>query len=172
MLEAYRNGREIPLGGYATLFGVWATSLAGFTWLMRDRLVAPRLTQIALIGVATHEISQAISHSWVAAPLRAPFTENQGEEGGDPVDQPRGSGLRYAIGKLVTCPFCLGPWVSGALLAASVVAPAPARFITGVFAATALSNYLNRARAVAAGKARVASGEAKLVNEAVERAQA
>lgn len=172
MNEAYKAGRAIPLGGYATMLGLWTTSVAAFSWWARDRLRPPGVIQIALVGVATHEVSQAIAHSWVAAPLRAPFTQNQGEHNGDPVDEPRGSGLRYAVGKLVTCPFCLGPWVSGALMAASVLAPLPARFVTGVFAAAALSSYLHRARAVAAGKARVASGEAELVKNAVARAEA
>jgi hypothetical protein len=168
----YTGGEEIPLAGYATLLGAWSLSVGGFVWAMRDRLRAPRLLDVTLIGIATHEIAQTLTHAWVTAPLRAPFTRYQGTENGEPDESPRGGGLRYAIGNLLGCPFCVGPWVAGALLAAHVVAPIPTRFVTSIFAATALSNYLNRARAVTAGKARIASGEAKLVKDAVERAEA
>jgi hypothetical protein len=167
----YTGGERIPLAAYAALLGVWSLSVGGFVVAMRDRLRAPRLFDVALIGVATHEIAQTLTHAWVAAPVRAPFTRYLGTESGEPDEIPRGEGLRYAIGNLLTCPFCVGPWVAGALLAGHLVAPLPTRFVTSIFVATALSNYLNRARAVAAGKARIASGEAKLVKDAVERAE-
>lgn len=172
--SGYRNGADIPLAGYAALLGAFTASVVGFAWLMRGRLRAPRLFELGLMGVATHEITQALSHSWVTSPLRAPFTKLEGKssDSGDPEETARGRGVQRAIGELVTCPMCLAPWVSGALVGASLVAPAPTRFVTSVFAVAALSNYLARARAVAAGKARVASGEAKLVKRAVERAEA
>jgi hypothetical protein len=168
----YTGGEQIPLAGYATLLGVWSLSVGGFVWVMRHRLRPPRLFDVLLTGVATHEIAQTLTHAWVTAPLRAPFTRYRGTESGEPDESPRGSGLRYAIGNLLSCPFCVGPWVAGALLAGHLLAPLPTRFVTSIFAATALSNYLNRVRAMAAGKARIATGEAKLVKDAVERAEA
>jgi hypothetical protein len=172
--SGYRNDTDIPIGAYATLLGTFTVSVAGFAWVMRRRLRPPRLFELLVMGVATHEITQVLSHAWVTAPLRAPFTRNQGKasDSGDPEEEARGNGLRRAIGELVTCPMCLAPWVSAGLVAGSIVAPLPASFVTSIFAVAAVSNYLARARAVAAGKARVVSSEAKIVKRAAERADA
>lgn len=57
----------------------------------------------------------------------------------------RGTGLRKAIGDLVTCPWCTGPWVAGALMAGLVSRPRATRVIAGGFAAVAVSDFLHHA---------------------------
>lgn len=45
----------------------------------------------------------------------------------------RGHGLRRAIGELLICPYCLGPWVSTAFLAGLAASPRATRWLASVF---------------------------------------
>ena len=70
----------------------------------------------------------------MTSPLRAPFTRFEGPQGNaELAEEVRGSGARKAVGELVTCPFCLGPWVATALTAGLTFAPGVARPAMGVF---------------------------------------
>jgi hypothetical protein len=58
---------------------------------------------IVLLGVATHKVSRLLAKDWVTAPIRARFTEYQGEAGvGEVIESPRGQGMQQAMGTLIT----------------------------------------------------------------------
>jgi len=60
---------------------------------------------IVLLGFATHKISRVVAKDKVTSFLRAPFTRFQEDSGqGEVSEQPRGEGLRLAIGELLVCP--------------------------------------------------------------------
>ena len=86
------------------------------------------LSDIACVGLASHDIAQIISRDRIAVFLRAPFA------GGEAAQFPRGEGMRRAIGELLTCPHCLSLWVAAGLTMGVVRFPRPARFVSGVFA--------------------------------------
>ncbi len=70
------------------------------------------------------------------SPLRAPFTRYEGEGGPGEVDEePRGRGLRYVVGELLLCPFCLGMWTSAGLTAGLLIAPRATRWLCSVLTA-------------------------------------
>jgi hypothetical protein len=50
-------------------------------------------------------------------------------------EEPRGHGLRRAVGELITCPYCIGLWVSAAFAAGLLVAPRFTRWVAAVLAA-------------------------------------
>ncbi len=138
-----------PLGGYAALLAVWSTiyggalAAAAATHRLPERL-DPR--DVVLLGVATHKLTRIATKDWVTAPVRAPFVRYQGSGGGGEVEErARGRGLRKAIGDLLTCPFCTGPWVAGALVAGLIARPRVTRVVAGGFAAVALSDWLHNA---------------------------
>ena len=138
-----------PLGGYATLLGVWTGifgSLLGAA-VRSDRLPERvRAGDVVLLGVATHKLTRIVTKDWVTAPIRAPFVHYEGSAGGGEVkEKARGRGLRKAVGDLLTCPFCTGPWVAGALTAGLVAWPRATRAVAGAFAAVALSDLLHHA---------------------------
>ena len=54
---------------------------------------------------------------------------------------------RPAIGELLTCPYCLAPWISGALVAGHILAPVPTRVVTTVFALTAAADWMSLIKA-------------------------
>jgi hypothetical protein len=78
--------------------------------------------------------------------LRAPFTEYKESAGGGEVNEKsRGEGLQRVVGDLLTCPWCIVPWVAGALAFGFVFKPRITRFICEVFTAVTISDFLQHA---------------------------
>jgi hypothetical protein len=127
-----------PFGAYAGFAAVFGSALAAFIAAEGKRLPErPRLTDTLLIGVATHKLARLIAKDDVTSFLRAPVTVD--EEGTDP--KPRG--IQRAAGELVTCPYCLGLWISAGLSAANVLWPSRARFVVSVLAAHGCADLLH-----------------------------
>ena len=65
----------------------------------------PRAADLLLAGVATHKLSRLLTKDRVTSFIRAPFTRYEQPAGhGEVEEEPRGSGLRLAIGELLVCP--------------------------------------------------------------------
>jgi hypothetical protein len=143
----YAPDDDLPLGGFAILLATYVTVVASGAFLTR-RLgyrLPERFTtaDLAIGALATHKISRTIAKASVTAPIRAPFTEFDGPAGAAELNEHvKGTGLRKAVGELITCPFCLGQWTSTAVGFGLVVAPRPTRWITAVFAMKAGSDFL------------------------------
>lgn len=146
--EGY-GGEDRPLGAYATLIGLF-NLLFGIFLLVSKGSDHPipqrvRLSDVLLLGVATHKLTYLLSNDVVTSPLRAPFTEYQEMESPSNVEeQPRGTGLRKAIGELVVCVFCLGQWVAAFFAYGLVLAPAVTRFVATIFAILTVSDHLHQ----------------------------
>src|SRR5207237_1054900 len=70
---------------------------------------------IALLGVATYQLSRTITRDRVTAFLRAPFARQGAPAGrGEVSSDAVGSGLRRALGELATCPFRMTQWIAAA----------------------------------------------------------
>jgi hypothetical protein len=130
---------ERPVGGYATLTGLFLTLVAGFVaWARASGRELPERvspSELALVAVATHKASRLIAKERVTSAVRAPFTEV--EEDTSPSrrrirEKPRGRGPRRAVGELVLCPYCLSVWIATAFAGGLVVAPRPTRWIAGI----------------------------------------
>jgi len=135
------RSRLVP---YGLLAGAYAATVGAFLWRFRGRLpegISGR--DLALIGVASHKTSRTIAKDKVTAPLRAPFTEHEGEGGPRELEEsPRGIGLQHTVGELIVCPFCLDQWVATGYVAGLVVAPRATRFVAAVMATVAISDFL------------------------------
>jgi Protein of unknown function (DUF1360) len=140
-------GQERPLGGYATLMGLFGVAVGGFaTWMHRsgrelpDR-VAPG--DLALITLATHKTSRLVAKDRVTSTVRAPFTRFEGDAGpGEVNEKARGRGLRRAVGELLICPYCIGLWIAAAFAAGLVVSPRATRWVASVLTAVFGSDLL------------------------------
>jgi len=78
--------------------------------------------------------------------LRAPFTRYKESAGaGEVNEEARGKGMQRALGDLLTCPWCIGPWVAALLALGLVTAPRPTRIVATVSSAVALSDFLHHA---------------------------
>ncbi|MHB1837420.1 MAG: DUF1360 domain-containing protein [Solirubrobacteraceae bacterium] len=153
-LHGHSPERERPLGGYLALTGTYVGGCGAFAVWMRatGRELPEQISNrdLLLVAVATHKAARLIAKDRVASTLRAPFTRFQGDAGPGEVDEAaRGRGMRRAIGELVTCPFCIGMWISTAFLGALTVAPRPARWAASVLTVLTGADVLQLAYAKA-----------------------
>ena len=124
---------------YGALTGATVVALRN----RRERVRTPRAMELALLALATQHLSRLISKDGVTAPLRAPFTEFEGPAGaGEVNERVVGTGLRHAVGELLSCPFCLAQWVATALVAGEVGAPRLGAAAVTTLAVAQMSDYL------------------------------
>jgi hypothetical protein len=148
MTESPRE--RIP--SYVGAMTVFAAGWAGFAGLVRatgtDLPERYALGDLALGGLATHKLTRIIAKDGIATPLRAPFTVYEGEAGdGELEESPRDAHPQHTIGELLTCPFCLAPWVGSVYVAGLVLAPRAARTGAALFSVVAASDFLQQAYA-------------------------
>ena len=85
---------------------------------------------LLLTGLATHKLSRLVAKDRIMSFARAPFTEHQGR------------GVRRAMGELLSCPYCLGMWVSGGFHAGLLFAPRTTRFLASILGGLTISDFL------------------------------
>ncbi|UGS35761.1 DUF1360 domain-containing protein [Capillimicrobium parvum] len=121
---------------YATLSATYGALLGTVVLAARDRGVEPvRAAELAPLGLAAFTLSKLVAKEKVESWVRAPFVD-------EPSREPKGSGLRYAIGELLTCTRCLGAWSSLGLVALRVARPRESRVVTAVLATSAVNDWL------------------------------
>lgn len=154
--QARRYGREPEtLAGYGTALAVFAgtvgVAVAGARLAGRPAPSA-RPWDVVLLALATHKISRIIAKDSVTTPLRAPLTRFRGPAGNAEVTEevraPEGT-HRHTMGELVTCPFCLDPWVATMLVAGRTFVPGLARAVESVFGSVAVADTLHLGYAAA-----------------------
>lgn len=99
----------MPLAGYAALLGIYNGAFLSLLLAAQnyeeglpERI---NLADLLLLGVATHKLSRVISKDRVTSPLRAPLTEYVEPAGENEIkEKVRGTGVRRAVGDLLTCP--------------------------------------------------------------------
>ena len=129
---------ERPLPEYATLAaGFWAV-FALFVLTSRDRIPDRiRWSDLFAIALTSYKMSRVITKEDIAAFVRAPVTE-------DPeAQQPKPDGMARVLGELVTCPYCIGLWISSGLSYAHVILPRETRFLTTIFGSYAITDFLH-----------------------------
>jgi len=135
-----------PLKGYEFLLGTYTLASALAVALVKSRKDETRrlsLRRIALLALATQHLSRLIAEDSILAPLRAPFThfvEPTGE--GEVREEVVGTGLRHAVGELLTCPYCLAQWTASGLVAGTIAFPNLTDAMVAVCAVARLSDYL------------------------------
>lgn len=131
------------------LLKVYTASAIGVAWLLRGRHRRARssdLRGLVVLALATQHLARLIAKDSVTAPLRAPFTrfvEASGE--GEVNEEVIGTGLRHAIGELLTCPFCISQWVATALVVGTIGAPELTESFATACALARASDYLQLA---------------------------
>jgi hypothetical protein len=164
--QSYDPAVALPLGGYLILVTTFCVLVgAGFLVLKRRGYFQPvaaegvthdvddgksflsriRWRDVALLAVATHQLSWMIGRDRVLAPFRALVAHYESSGGvGELNDVPRGGGLLHALGDLVTCPYCLGPWVAAALVFAFLKQPRATRLVALILTLVAASDVLHQ----------------------------
>jgi hypothetical protein len=152
MVEAYAGDAadELPIGGYVALMGLFVGAFGGLAiWARaRHRLQTPSLSDVIFAGVAVHKLSRTLTRERVAVPLRVPFTRYKGTDGaGQLHEEPRGQGFQRAVGSLLTCQYCTGPWTALAVTAGLLFAPRVTRLANGLLTVATMSDFLHQAYA-------------------------
>jgi hypothetical protein len=136
-----------PLRYYGVLVALFnagfGASLYAITRSGRELPERMSAQDLLLLAVASHKLSRVITKDKVTSVVRAPFTRYEDRGGPAEVEErARGTGVRHAIGELLTCPFCLDQWTASAFTLGLVAAPRTTRLIASVFTITAASDFL------------------------------
>ena len=121
---------------YAVLSITYGSLLAGLAYAARERTPV-RPVEIVPLAAATFALSKLIAKEKVETWVRQPFVE-EGPEG----KTPKGEGLRYAVGELITCTRCIGAWSALGLVGLRVASPEISRTVTTVLAASAGNDFM------------------------------
>lgn len=148
---AYSPRESQPLAGHAALVTAFSGLVAGIAvaqWRsgqpLPERVPAGDL---ALMSVATYKLSRLIAKDRITSFFRAPFTRYKGpsDRPSEVSEEPRGTGLRRAIGELLVCPYCLSQWIGVVFVGLYLRQPRLARAVAGLFAIVAGSDLLQEA---------------------------
>ena len=120
---------------YAVFNITWAALLASL--LATTRHEGPPARELPLFGLASFSLSKTLSKEKVGAWVREPLVDDE--------RRPRGRGLRYAAGELVTCTRCVGTWSALGLVGLRAARPREARLVAGVLATSAINDFLQAA---------------------------
>ncbi len=146
LLAGYSEQKK-PLGGYMALVGLLTLALgSGLASTASSEEDLPELgwSDLLLLGIATHKLSRIATKDLVTSPFRAPFVKFKKSAGaGEVEEEARGEGIQEAVGDLITCPYCIAPWIASALVFGYQRAPRATRLISGIFSITAASDFLN-----------------------------
>jgi Protein of unknown function (DUF1360) len=124
---------------YATLNAVYGALLASVLYTTRERAREDpiRPSEFGPIAAATFALSKVVAREKIGTWVREPFVE---EHDGD--KEPRGRGLRAAVGELMTCTRCVGAWSAMTVVGLRLAQPQAGRAVTNVLAASAANDWL------------------------------
>jgi hypothetical protein len=131
--------------GYAGLIGIFSTIFAVFAfWKGRNFSLSP--FDFLLLGLSTFRMGRMMSYDLVMRPLREPVTDVvPNPDGTGELVVPEGTGLRHAVGDLITCPTCSGTWAAAGLVYAFRIFPGPTRMFMAIMAAAGAAELLDGA---------------------------
>jgi hypothetical protein len=152
-IEQHYGRDDAALRGYAPLLGVFAATAAAATfaaWRSGQRPAPLSPFELGCMAMATHKVSRLVAKDAVTNPLRAPLHPVRGP-GRRCRSGRAGYGYRcpQAVGELLTCPFCIGPWAAATFMVGHTFAPALTRAAVTVLSAVAVSDFLQLAYAAA-----------------------
>jgi hypothetical protein len=121
---------------YAALSAGWVALLGAVLVAARDKGDEPvRSAEVPALGLATFALSKLVAKEKVDAWVREPFVEEHPHG-----RRPKGTGLRYVVGEMLTCTRCVGVWSALGLTALRVTHPREARVVNAVLGASAIND--------------------------------
>ncbi len=99
-----------------------------------------------MLILVTFRLGRLVSFDKVTEPLRQPFTETVEDSSGvGKTVIPVGSGMRHALGELLSCPICAGTWIAAALVYGLGLVPQLTRALLTIMAAVGGAELINAA---------------------------
>jgi hypothetical protein len=128
-----------PYESYATLVAIFGLGAA-----LASRASDPdqelRAIDLVTLGLATFKASRVLARDKVTSFVREPFVEESAYDG--EAETPKGTGMKRAIGELVTCTRCVGMWIATGLAASTSVTPRFSRLLIWSLDAAAINDFL------------------------------
>jgi Protein of unknown function (DUF1360) len=135
--ETAADQRPAAATDYAALSAGWAALLGALLVAARDKGEEPvRSTEVLPLGLATFALAKLVAKEKVDWWVREPFVE----ETRDGDRRPKGRGLRYATGELLSCSRCVGVWSALGLTALRITRPRESRVVNTVLGASAVND--------------------------------
>lgn len=147
-----RSDRKEETEEYATKMTLIGIFLAVFVAFASRRPILRRNRKalnfkpldLVLLAVSTFRLGRLAAYDQVAEPIRKPFTQTVPDEtGAGETVEPRGSGVRRALGQLISCPICAGTWIAAGLVYALNLIPAPTRVFMTIMGSIGFAEILN-----------------------------
>jgi hypothetical protein len=129
-----------PLFGYALILGAFGAALAATAAARRELRLRP--LDYVLLSAATFKAARVVSRERMGMVIREPLLDSDADGRGLHVAP---SGLRRAVGELVTCSRCAGTWAAAGLIAAQTAFPRFGRLLTLALSAGAANDLLQAA---------------------------
>ena len=148
---------------YALLSTVYGSLLAGVALTARNREPIPR-AELVPLAAATFALSKLLVKEKVETWVREPFVEESANG-----RRPKGEGLRYVVGELLSCTRCTGGWAALGLVGLRLTAPATGRAVTTVLATSAGNDFMHSAFSWLCARADTQADEKSLTRLRAER---
>lgn len=95
--------------------------------------------ELPVLGMATFALAHVLAKEKVSTWIREPFVEESGDH--RPM-RPEGSGLRHAVGELITCTRCVGGWCALGLVGLRIGSPRAGKTVSAVLATAGANNVM------------------------------
>lgn len=131
-----------------TLADIFMGGLATFTALLRHGEEEPefRPLDLLVLGLATYRTGRLVAFERVAAPLREPVSKTVPDaSGAGEAVVAAGTGWRWTLGELLSCPTCIGTWVATGLVYGMRLAPRPTKVFATIMGITGVAQLLSEA---------------------------
>lgn len=122
---------------YAALSAGYGALMGALLAASRDR-EPPDRGDLPVLGLATFALAKLVTKEKVETWVREPFLE----EAPDGERRPKGDGLRYAVGELLSCSRCMGAWSALGLVGLHTLRPREGRIVASVLAISAANDWL------------------------------
>ena len=157
-------------GDYAALEAVFLGGLAGVVALARRREREGRepigRRDLPVLAMATFAMADVLAKEKVSTWLREPFVR---EEADHKPASAEGTGIRHAIGELLTCTRCVGTWSALGLVGLWTASPTAGRTTANVLALAGVNDLLQSSFRLVAEKTNKASVDVDAARKAAAK---
>lgn len=110
--------------------------------------------ELPVLGMATFALAHVLAKEKVSTWIREPFVEESADH--RPA-RPEGTGLRHAVGELLTCTRCIGGWCALGLVGLRIASPRAGKTVSAVLATAGANNVLQALFALLSERANAAA---------------
>lgn len=133
---------------YSALSALFFALFAAFASLQkaRGKKYRPSALEMAQLAFASYRLGRMVAYDKIFETYRLPFAKTVPDpSGAGETTEARGRGAREAIGELVTCPICVGTWISAGLVYFVNLFPEAGRTLLAITGAIGAAEFLNAA---------------------------